>query len=392
MAESSGARGRLAALLIGVSAAALAAWFVAPRLRSDAPAQLEFFEPEDENLTAAALAEADSWPSRTGLVRLRLDEAQVGRVFSLDQPHVRYEPHTWFAYLPNLDLTRPWPDGSGRWPLRTNSLGMREDSDPAATAPDLRVLVAGDSHTDGVCPNSQSFPNLAEAALGARFPGRSVECLNAARGGYTLYQYLGTLERFADLAPDVFVVAVYGGNDFGEALGLRNFFEMKLRRSGSKAYRERIERAKVAEPELFGQALLSTAYFAEFPKRMERAASTCGDVLREIAAVCAERATRPVLVYVPSVLATQPDSVEQLDEVLELLELDRSALSSENELAEELLAIASELGIATLDFRAEFAAAEEPLYWRSEWHMKPAAHARIAARLEPLLADELAAR
>ncbi len=385
------AHGRLAGLVVGVVCAALLAWMVAPRLVGTRPRQLELFEPDAAEV-AEAVAGAEPLPSLTGLARVRLTEEQAGRIFSLDQPHAQYDPHTWFAYRPDLDLSRPWPDGSGRWPLRTNSLGMREDAEPATARPDLRVLVAGDSHTDGVCPNEQSFPNLTEAALAARFPGRAVEVLNAARGGYTLYQHLGTLERFAPLEPDVFVVAVYGGNDFGEALNLRNYFEQHTPRAGSKAYRERLDRATRAEPELFGQAILSVAYFAEFPPRAGRAVRACVDVLREIAARCERDGVELVVVYLPSVVAARPGDVPDLDELLGALELDRGALASEDAMADELLARARELGATVVDVRADFAAAAEPLYWAGEWHVNPAAHALVARRLEPVLAERLGPR
>ena len=69
----------------------------------------------------------------------------------------------------------------------------------------------------GACSTHESFPNRLEARLRVRDAQRSVEVWNAGCSNYSLYNYLGTLERLAHLAPDVFVVVVHGGNDFSEA-------------------------------------------------------------------------------------------------------------------------------------------------------------------------------
>jgi len=388
---SSRAARRALALALGLAVAALILLTWSRTRASDEPDALGFFEPAQRDV-ARAVEEAEVSIGRTGLRRLRLDEEQAGKIFPLDQPHVRYDPHTWFAYKANLDLTRPWPEPGreGRWPLRTNSLGMREDADPSAARPDLRVLVAGDSHTDGVCPNELSFTNLCEARLRAEHPARAVECLNAGRGGFSFYHYLGTLERFVDLAPDVFVVAVYGGNDFGEAHNLHKYFAGKVGRSGSRAYRQRLRALTAAEPELLGQAALALAHFNEFPGQVERAARTARDVVAEIRALCAERGIELLIVYFPSVLDADPELLGgRLDEVLDVLALDRGALGVESAVADVFFGLVADLGVEIIDLRPEFRASTEPLYWRGEWHINLAGQRLIAARLAPVLEMKL---
>jgi hypothetical protein len=89
----------------------------------------------------------------------------------------------------------------------------------------VRVLVTGDSHTEGVCTNAESFTHLLEGALADARPGAAVEAINSGLSGYNLYNYLGVLEKGRALGPDVFVVTVYGGNDFAAAVQLYRYFE-----------------------------------------------------------------------------------------------------------------------------------------------------------------------
>jgi len=127
----------------------------------------------------------------------------------------------WAAHrgLPWFELEVPWNEHPrGKWYWTTDGLGLRRDREPSATAPALRVVVTGDSHTDGVCDNADSFCTLAELELASRRPGESIEVINAGRSSSSFANYLGVLERMLALEPDVFVMVVYGGNDFAEAL------------------------------------------------------------------------------------------------------------------------------------------------------------------------------
>jgi len=127
----------------------------------------------------------------------------------------------WAAHrgLPWFELEVPWNEHPrGKWYWTTDGLGLRRDREPSATAPALRVVVTGDSHTDGVCDNEDSFCTLAELELASRRPGESIEVINAGRSRSSFANDLGVLERMLALEADVFVMVVYGGNDFAEAL------------------------------------------------------------------------------------------------------------------------------------------------------------------------------
>ena len=120
------------------------------------------------------------------LGRIPIEPELARQIFALDHPYNRYDSQAYWTHEPDLDARRRFdehPDGA--WTMRTNSLGMRRDTDPSSTPPDLRVLVLGDSHVDGICNNSENLCAIAESKLEADHPGTSVEVLNCARGGHS---------------------------------------------------------------------------------------------------------------------------------------------------------------------------------------------------------------
>src|SRR5690606_18882269 len=113
-------------------------------------------------------------PLSLNTARLFFPQAGMSRPFNQE---------FYFSRAPNLEVRVPWPEHpNGEYVMRTNALGMREDEEVDPCRPDLRILVTGDSHTDGICANSESFCNRLEARLAAEDGGRTVEALNAAAG------------------------------------------------------------------------------------------------------------------------------------------------------------------------------------------------------------------
>jgi len=111
-----------------------------------------------------------------------------------------------------------WPEHpEGHVTIRTNNLGLRED-EPTSQAPSPgagRVLALGDSHTDGLVDNEETWPNVLERATGR-------EVLNAGVSGYFTWQYLLWWREYGRaLAPELVVLGYYVGNDLLDAGGPR---------------------------------------------------------------------------------------------------------------------------------------------------------------------------
>ena len=114
----------------------------------------------------------------------------------------------------------------GRVHFRTNNLGLRRDADTqAAKAPGVfRILVLGDSHTDGYVDNSENFTALLEANLNSHLAnaGGNFEVLNAGVISYSPVQELLWYEIHGTrLEPNLVLAVFYVGNDVVELLDPR---------------------------------------------------------------------------------------------------------------------------------------------------------------------------
>src|SRR5688572_1592953 len=112
----------------------------------------------------------------------------------------------------------PWLPPGEQVEVAINSRGLRgPELPPRKTG--RRVVVYGDSFVEARSTRMpDTFPAQLEAALRPRVPA-PVEVLNAGVTGYGPDQALARLERdLVDLEPDVVVIVVYAGNDFGDVV------------------------------------------------------------------------------------------------------------------------------------------------------------------------------
>ncbi|HTF87648.1 MAG TPA: SGNH/GDSL hydrolase family protein [Planctomycetota bacterium] len=313
-----------------------------------------------------------------------------------------FDPLCGDIWQPNVDSKIPFAEyPGGAFAVKTNSFGMREDTEPAAQRPAVRILVTGDSHTDGVCANAESYSNLLEGLLrdraaseaklrGEQLDPASIEVLNTGKGAYSFYNYLGVLERFVDLAPAVFIVGVYGGNDFEEALSVWHFyFNAGKRPRGMPVYAEEVKAASAINKGAVAQGLASVRYFSTYPEQLEIANRAASEVLDNMQALCLERGIRLIVVYIPSWMEVAPDDPAlRLDEMLTALGLTRADLESTTRMADAMLAHLAQRGVESLDLRSSFAAATEPLYWKLDCHLGLSGNRLVARELAPLFARQ----
>jgi lysophospholipase L1-like esterase len=138
-----------------------------------------------------------------------------------DPPDRAFRRHRVIGHehAPAVDLTVPLVEHSGGgFRFRTNERGLRRDveTDEDKPADLFRVLVLGDSQTDGYVDNDASFSSLLERDLGERLAplGKRVEVLNGGVAGYSPAQvFLWHSFHGAELKPDLVVAVLYTGND-----------------------------------------------------------------------------------------------------------------------------------------------------------------------------------
>jgi hypothetical protein len=319
----------------------------------------------------------------THLVIEPLDEQRARNFFPIGGNYV-YDPHLYFRKVPGLSMVMQQPDyPGGTWTLHTNAAGLREDAEMPATRPDLFVLVAGDSHSEGVCSNNESYANRLEGALARDRPGRSVEVLNTASASYTFYNYLGALEAFADRRPDVFITAFFGGNDFMECLPLYHYFHRSQSAPVNRDEWTRLSAVLAMGESALAQGLSSASYFSRFPDQVDCALGAALEVSDEIRRRCKEMGTAWIVVYIPSVFDL-PDSeaAAPLAQAKALMHLSDEDLQAGNRLADRLVGALRDRAVDVIDMRDYFTKEGRPWYW-IEYHMNLKSQAKIAELLLP---------
>lgn len=389
---------RAAAVVIGVALGALVVVFVCAH-RGESP--VSFVR---TTYAATKLMEAHAGsPSLVGdpsapvghrhLPWHPITEEIARQIIPVPEEAQAYDPIVYFRHPPNMEVEKRLTEHpKGYWTMRTNSLSLREDCEPMSERPDLRILVAGDSHTEGVCENSETFPHVLGRALTAAHPNKRIESINAAKGSYSFYNYLGTLEKFLYLKPDVFVVAVYGGNDFEEVLTPYHFFTGTVRAPGSAEYWPLVENALAICPAWLAQDGLSVKYFQEQPSEIELAIQAAEAATLDMQDICEQHGIRLMYVYIPSRFdgedpkciddATLPHLARDL---YAALEVRPESVKVPGEMANTLLRFLAEHHIPVLDVREVFRRNVGPFYWHADHHINVTAHRLIGESLVPLI-------
>ncbi len=324
------------------------------------------------------------------LGRIPIEPELARLIFGLDHPYNCYDPQAYFTHEPNLNARRSFKEHPDRgWTMRTNSLGMRRDSEPSSSSPDLRVLVVGDSHVDGICNNQENLCAIAESVLEAAHPGASVEVLNAARGGHSLWNYLGVVEKHLSLSPDVVVVTVFGGNDFTDTLLLAHAFEGTKTRGLTPESRARREEALEESRYVLGQGYGTLLFFKDRPAELEFSLDTTRRILMQIALTCSDAGAELLVMYLPSPLSLPFEETPQSAvRVGAILGFDEEDLALSSTLAARFLSTTAELGITTSDLTLILGDCADRCFWETDLHLSVHGHRRVgrhlASRLQSL--------
>jgi hypothetical protein len=304
----------------------------------------------------------------------------LARLFPLKDALYRHDPEAYLLLNPDESQHWDWPEHpAGGFDLRTNNLGLVEDAPTESAKSGLRILVAGDSHTQGVVGVAETFPNQLETCL--RGAGRErCEVLNAGVAFTGPRCYLQRLRHFLFLEPDAFVAAVFTGNDFWDDLRLA------YARDGwwvpdEEAYQSRLRDAAERWPAPVSQGLNQAYRFEHWPGEAERALREVVASFEEMRTLCAERGIVLVALILPTKNDVDEDARESRAAAMQALELDERAASINLELGRALAAALRERGIACVDLTDEMRARAEPFYWTRDHHLALAGNALAAERL-----------
>jgi len=340
---------------------------------------------------------------------------------------MRAHPILGLEHAAGVDLAVPLPSGGFRF--RTNNLGLRRDEDITAAKPPgtVRILVLGDSHTDGYVDNDASFSTRLESRLRAAAPAPRVEVLNAGVVTYSPTQELLWFRTHGiGLQPDLVVLVFYPGNDAADMLGPGPRIDPEtgaiVARSRPLAARLRtvslLRRAAESGPVSRGLARLGMARAAEghgYPAdtlvevfrtcegcywqtlfqaaRARQAPPLLRTAVDEAAAVIAwldrevrAHGARLLVVILPTRAQAEPERAraDHLLEVADRLGLGRQDLAFEDDVARIVARRLADAGVGVTSLLEPMreASAEAALYHEADWHLNERGHRVVAAALE----------
>jgi lysophospholipase L1-like esterase len=291
-----------------------------------------------------------------------------------------YDREAWVVLRPDREQSFAWAEHpAGRVTFRTNNLGFREDEPTVVRTDAHRILVVGDSHTEGLVENAESFANVLEDLLDEAHPERRHDVINAAVGGTGPHNYLGMVRRHLALKPDLVIAVVYTGNDFSNALEISDFHTKRRVKPRDEAYIALVSGANERWPELLPQGFNQVCQFRYWEGDEDVALAAAAAALREIAALGSRHGFRLAVVALPS----KPD-VDRADDAQVIDAIETQLGYGERErtanllLGRRLLAELDADGILGIDPSDAMQAETRPLYWRKDHHLDVTGHALLA--------------
>lgn len=263
----------------------------------------------------------------------------------------------------------------GKIVLRTNNLGFREDADTEITKPEhtVRILVTGDSQTDGVVYNTESFPNLLEQKLNSTPDAPRFEVINGGTGYYTFQNYAGFLQKYLYLKPDYFIVAIYTGNDFMEAIAAAVKRGQLAPRN--TPFWDRLK-LRAAPAPLVSQALNQIIYFKSSPQMKTESLEIAQQQLKEISETCFRNKIRFSVVFLPTKLDVEDRSY--LLEVKNSFGLTDAEANLNQDLKASLIMWLERQNVKYLDMTGYMRGSSDALFWRKDYHLNVKGHQLVS--------------
>jgi hypothetical protein len=184
-----------------------------------------------------------------------------------------------------ISRNRPFAEHpKGRIIKHYNNHGfIRNDSTLLEAKPGIkRILITGDSHTDGMVSTVENFCTLLEdSLLKLKQP---VEILNAGTGNYSFVNYEGLIQHYLYLKPSEYVVMIYTGNDFVENMMYEYHWYNPVQ--SLRQFRARLG-WRYQYPMMYNnQSLAQVLYFTLYPNQKELSVAKTFNALHFIDSVC----------------------------------------------------------------------------------------------------------
>lgn len=376
---------------------------------------------------------------------IRLVEAQTGPLFYGGFGNPEYDPR-FVQPHPVLDVEHrrnathriiSKEHASGYFELQTNNRGLREDQDTITPKPPdvFRVLVLGDSQTDGLVNNNESWPHALEQMLNEQRlrSGRRFEVLNAGVITYQpIQEYLWWRVYGKQLEPDLVILGYYLGNDLADAgsdrLGQKTdgtwyLDESPRVQTADSPLRALVRSCRVcvlASYPLRGgpmedlakklglvnslvnsdeqsqylqahrlcegctwQSLHQERIFEKNPGKYKRDLTATEEILKRLKDEVNTSGAQFVLVSIPSRLQAEGDTDGRAASVAQILGVEFNNPPIEEQVAQDIKKISVRIGIPIIEtltgLKGSFEQDRQPLYYSSDWHLNVEGN-RVLAR------------
>jgi hypothetical protein len=292
------------------------------------------------------------------------------------------DPLLGHRHRPNARREFEWPEHpSGRIIMRTNNLGFRHDHDIAAIPqPDVtRVLVAGDSHMDGVVHNPESFSTQLESLLNRGVEeGRRYEVINAAAGYYGPDNYRAVPRAYGSLGFEILIVGLYAGNDFLDAAkAVEKELPAPLERPNG--YIAALKMANKRHGGAVAQMLNQEHYFNTFPSMKQAILEKVERQFLQLNEEVRGKGKRLYLILIPTKHDVEPQLHGQgWAEAVRELGLNEENLRAASGMRTILGQRLGRAGIAVFDPTEAMRNQAQEFYWKKDYHLNGAGHAFLA--------------
>ncbi len=284
-----------------------------------------------------------------------------------------------------------WPEHSqGEVVFATNPQGFRENEPTPAEKAGYRIIVSGDSHTEGAVNNDESFANRFEQLLNNRPGHEPIEVINAGVGGTGPFEFVGILKRFMDLQPDMFIAALFTGNDPHNALRMSDYFTGRSTAARSREYTKRLSNANKRFKDQISQGFNQAYRFREMPEEAELSLQATVAFFLEMKRLCDERG----IVFVTVVIPTKPDvdlehDVETRDALFDALAMNDEEYAINDRLGKRFAWMMEQEEIPCINPTALMRKQPGPFYWAKDHHLNVRGHDLVAKLLFKQLAQSI---
>ena len=303
--------------------------------------------------------------------------------------YYRVDSLAMFIHKPNVEIKFDWKEHPNQEiTFITNNLGFREDNEtnPNKVEGSTRILVTGDSHTDGVIFNSESFPNIAEQVFNERDSAKVYEIINGGTGFYSFKNYYGFIEKYKNLNPDYFLINVFTGNDFRETLlyeeESRSYINI-IKNGYLRAKRKLLLETRLKVP--LNQGLDQQYYFKTFPADFDSALNYAKFYTSKIDSLCKAEDIELVITLLPTKTETDKDFKER---IMSEYSWSEDILNINSNFKESYQSWLASNGVRTIDLLDTLSNPQEKVFWDKDLHINLEAHKRIGLFLADNLFEE----